>query len=258
MKMTQPLFQRLDLSNRRRIFTVGDIHGCFDLLRAGLRANEFDEEQDSLILLGDLVDRGPFNEEALHWCQRPNVHRVRGKHDQMVHDTVRHGAKSLLNHLNNGGDWFFQIDDMREREFWADTMAAAPLALEVKTPGGRNIGFVHADVPTQSWAELETALNNHTGDLAASDPNNHDTAAFHCMWRRDRIYNLRNHAEAHGHTDDYNCEVHGIDHVFFGHTIVKTPITHNNCSWMDTGAFKNGTLTLVDVDNWVGAINGRP
>jgi hypothetical protein len=34
---------------------------------------------------------------------------------------------------------------------------------------------------------------------------------------------------------------------------VDEPIVHSNCSWIDTGAYKTGLLTLVDVDEWIAA-----
>lgn len=84
--MTSPLFLRHDLSGRRRIFAFGDIHGRFDLLQMNLDSVGFDPEQDTAILLGDLVDRGANSEAALEWCRKPGILRVRGNHDQMVFD----------------------------------------------------------------------------------------------------------------------------------------------------------------------------
>lgn len=256
--MTRALFERMDLSHRRRLFAVGDIHGRFDLLEQKLEEAGFDRRQgDFLILLGDLVDRGDYNEEALAWCQKPWVARVRGNHDQMVHRSVIGSDRSRLLHIQNGGLWFFDIEDPAERQRWSDIIVDCPIAIEATTPGGRRVGFVHADVPTESWADLEGALAASRQTLASSDPLDRESIAWRCMWQRDRIDDLKHFVRETGGGAGHDCTVPDIDHVFFGHSIVQEPITHGNCSWIDTGAFKRDVLTLVDVDAWIASSTSR-
>lgn len=243
--MQQSLFQRHDFSGHRRLFAAGDIHGCFDLLQQQLDELEFDATQDAIVLLGDLVDRGEFNEAALEFIDRPGVYRVRGNHEHLLHRAVVGSAQSQLLHVRNGGNWFLNIDDPELRDRWSDAMTACPLAIEAISPAGRKIGFVHADVPTESWDDLELALET-APDLTARIG-----AAWDCMWSRDRIKALVNHISQHGSAKRHTCHVPGVDHVFFGHTIVREPLVHDNCSWIDTGAYSRDNLTIVNVDQWV-------
>ena len=47
------------------------------------------------------------------------------------------------------------------------------------------------------------------------------------------------------------AHVKNIDHVFHGHTILGSPFTLSNRSWIDTGAYMGGDLTLIDIDRFL-------
>lgn len=62
---------------------LGDIQGCFDSFEAWLVRADFDERQDKLWLVGDLVNRGPKNLATLRWMydHRDQIEVVLGNHD---------------------------------------------------------------------------------------------------------------------------------------------------------------------------------
>lgn len=66
-----------------RQFVIGDIHGMYDKLKACLEKVNFDYNEDKLVLLGDICDRGGFSwevvEELLKIRKRISV---RGNHDE--------------------------------------------------------------------------------------------------------------------------------------------------------------------------------
>jgi serine/threonine protein phosphatase 1 len=74
------------------IFAVGDVHGCHGQLAALLeRCSALATDRARLILLGDLICRGPSSLGALaHWAapsldQRfAQVHRLAGNHEQLL------------------------------------------------------------------------------------------------------------------------------------------------------------------------------
>jgi serine/threonine protein phosphatase 1 len=86
------------------VYAIGDIHGCYELLRELLRAIETDistqrgEGKATLIFCGDYVDRGPDSSrvlDALCWLKRHAPHDVRflrGNHDAVMLDYIRDPA----------------------------------------------------------------------------------------------------------------------------------------------------------------------
>lgn len=47
------------MESKLRTIIVGDIHGCIDELNELIKTISYDKKTDRLILLGDLIDRGP-------------------------------------------------------------------------------------------------------------------------------------------------------------------------------------------------------
>lgn len=64
-------------------YLIGDVHGCYDELRALLEQVDFNPEQDTLWLTGDLVARGPGSLEVLRYVKSlgESVRLVLGNHD---------------------------------------------------------------------------------------------------------------------------------------------------------------------------------
>ena len=253
--MPAALFKHHDLSDRRRLLVAGDVHGRFDLLSGRLDAFDFDPELDTLVLLGDLVDRGPFSREALAWCEMPGVLRVLGNHEQLLHRAVVGTRSDQSLHSQNGGAWFEAVVDTAERQRWSEVLMNCPVAIEAVTPGGRRVGFVHADVPTPTWQALAPALATSRRMFDTHDLEDRSSIAWRCIWDRDRIERVRRATLFPHLVDGADIKVAGIDHVFFGHTIVAEPLTSGNCSWIDTGAFRSNLVTVIDVDSWMDALS---
>lgn len=64
-------------------YVLGDIHGCFETLRALLNRIAHDPERDRLWLVGDLVNGGPSSLQTLRWARGlgPGAVTVLGNHD---------------------------------------------------------------------------------------------------------------------------------------------------------------------------------
>lgn len=64
-------------------YAIGDIQGCFGTFRRLLDRIEFDPARDRVLLVGDLVNRGPQSAEVLRWAMRHEraVRTVLGNHD---------------------------------------------------------------------------------------------------------------------------------------------------------------------------------
>lgn len=207
-----------------RDFIVGDIHGCFDRLRAAMRAVGFDKSCDRLFSVGDLVDRGPQSEEAVEWLQEPWFHPVRGNHEQMAINFAD-GHNHPFHYERNGGRWFIDLPEDRQ-EAVAKAFATIPLALDIWTDTGL-VGVVHAEPVPYDWPKFLALLDS--GDTRVRDV---------AMWSRDRI-ELKETA----------C-VSGVAVVYVGHTPIKAPMTLGNVRYIDTGAVFGGPLTLACISHY--------
>lgn len=80
---------------------VGDVHGCHEELlqlldKCGADANT------TVILVGDLVNKGPFSAEVVSYARKNGVLSVRGNHDEALLKDIHRGgnaysyAKNLL------------------------------------------------------------------------------------------------------------------------------------------------------------------
>ena len=50
-----------------RIFAIGDIHGCFDKLIALMGIIDVDLASDTLVFIGDYIDRGAQSKEVVEY-----------------------------------------------------------------------------------------------------------------------------------------------------------------------------------------------
>jgi len=74
-----------------RTFFVGDVHGCLDELEALLKLAGCGEG-DALVLLGDLVAKGPDSQGVVQLLRERRARAVLGNHDARVLEARRGGA----------------------------------------------------------------------------------------------------------------------------------------------------------------------
>ncbi|WP_313047783.1 metallophosphoesterase [Pseudomonas soli] len=103
---------------------MGDIHGYFELLEWLLAEVDFDTSTDRLFSTGDLVDRGPFSEQAQSWMTHSWFHAVRGNHEQMAIDCAA-GVGDPGRHARNGGRGFISLRN-RNSKAWRRLSAHCP------------------------------------------------------------------------------------------------------------------------------------
>lgn len=223
--MSAPIV-RYARNTRGRDFVVGDIHGCFDQLQAGLDGLEFDPAADRLFSVGDLVDRGAQSHLALEWLEKEWFFPVKGNHEQMAIDAAV-GMYDPRNYAANGGAWFMALNGNDQKRI-ATAFSALPIAIEVETANGV-IGIVHAECPVSNWADMKEAL---TGI-------NREPFENLCLWSRERISRNDNRAVA------------GIHAVIVGHTPVRASVSLGNVIYIDTGAVFTRTMTFLNLGDLI-------
>lgn len=106
----------------KRTLIITDIHGCYDECRKLLEKMQFDEEQDTLINLGDLVDRGPKIYETFEFLRglkdrmKERCILIRGNHEQMLLDAAAKGGRNKdLWYYNSGEKTVFSFINHKHR-----------------------------------------------------------------------------------------------------------------------------------------------
>ena len=143
------------------IYAVSDIHGCYKKYKKLLKKFNFGLD-DTLYVLGDVIDRGPDGFKILlDMAQRPNVINLMGNHEAMAIRALSHilcavqrgsgsalsedGAEDVELWFYNGGELsladFLWLNEEETQTVW-DYMTDMPLYQEV-TAGGRQFVLVH-------------------------------------------------------------------------------------------------------------------
>ncbi|MFF2483386.1 metallophosphoesterase [Paenibacillus sp. NPDC058071] len=91
----------------KRKLVVSDIHGCYEAFNRLLERAAYDPAQDQLLLLGDLVDKGPDSrlvvEQAIALVRDCGAIVIQGNHDERFVDVVRGSAAAKAKFLKHGG-----------------------------------------------------------------------------------------------------------------------------------------------------------
>ena len=200
-------------------YVVGDIHGCFDLLKEKLSEISFNSDADRLFAVGDLVDRGNNSAECVKWLNKSWFHSVLGNHEQMAIDYVN-GQLDEYNYYRNGGAWLIKsIDD--EKRCFAELFKQLPIAIEIETDDGL-VGLIHADCPVHDWNLLKDNLEKHKE---------------YCLWSCETMRNGR------------DTPIANISRIYHGHTANDEMSVERICNqiFIDTGAVFGGDLTILKI-----------
>ena len=206
-------------------FVVGDIHGCFTLLKDKLKNIGFDESKDRLFSVGDLVDRGSESEQCLEWLDKTFFFAVLGNHESMMIDYAINPENNERHYFANGGNWTKSLSS-DELKKYAMAFQDLPLAVDIKTKDGL-IGIVHADPVLKDWNDLVEELG-----LGRIPPRLREEL----VWSRSRIFNMD------------RTEIKNVKSIYVGHSVVNRPCQLGNVNYIDTGAVFGLGLTILRIN----------
>ena len=91
----------------KRLFAIGDIHGCFDSLKELVENKIQLQKNDKFILLGDYIDRGDKSKEVVDFIiklqeQGFDIIPLMGNHEAMLIDAYEN-EKNTSKWIQNGG-----------------------------------------------------------------------------------------------------------------------------------------------------------
>lgn len=113
-----------------KTFAIGDIHGQFDTLKRLMRRIPFRPEVDTLVFMGDLVDRGPNSRDVIEYVYRlqqeaSNVIVLRGNHEQVMLDALSNREAFSL-WMFMGGKATYQNYCRSSEPVWDNYRASLP------------------------------------------------------------------------------------------------------------------------------------
>lgn len=137
------------IKTKGKIFAIGDIHGCFDefeaLMDTLIEKHDLNKQEDTVIFLGDYVDRGPKSKEVIdrliyYKGVYPHWQVLKGNHEHMMLDFLQ-GTKKYETDIwmYNGGD---KTAISYESEFPRDHLVFMEQMMDVVE--SRDYVFVHA------------------------------------------------------------------------------------------------------------------
>jgi len=216
----------------QRIYAVGDIHGRLDLLRQLIEKIEADDvasgQADSLvILLGDLVDRGPDSRGVLDtvraWQQRRKVRVLMGNHEEMFVNAL--DREEVLRHfLRHGGRETVLSYGMEREQYRAAKVAEVQQWMRAAVPQ-EDLDFIAS---FEDRIVVGDYLFVHAGILPGTPLE--EQRSKDLRWIREPFLS---HAAPHEHV------------VVHGHSISEGPEDRGNRIGIDTGAYDSGCLTAI-------------
>jgi serine/threonine protein phosphatase 1 len=202
----------------KKIFAIGDIHGCADKLYALMKKIPVDYTKDTLLFIGDYVDRGPNSFEVVDYLvdlkkRYPDIVFLKGNHEDMLQKYLE--GTDRFTYLFNGG------------QHTLDSYLKLPHKSEFSPIPSDHLEFYKSLVlayQTEDYIFVHAGLRKNV-PLEKQDPED-------LLWiREDFIYSKFNFSKR----------------VIFGHTPFSEPLVLPNKIGIDTGAVYGNLLTCVQL-----------
>lgn len=221
------------METKRTIF-VGDIHGCIEEFDELVKVLSYNKETDRLILLGDLIDRGPDSVAVVARAREMDLECVMGNHDYKFLKWWRNvGSKQ---DVYGKHPHYTELSD-------DDVAYIARMSPYIKLPDSSTI-VVHAGM--RAGIPLENQTKDDLYYIRYMDENSKFVSLK-------KINNLgsKEAAGAHFWTEFWK----GPESVIYGHNVnsYEEPLIQEvapgvTCYGLDTGCCFGGKLTAMILD----------
>jgi serine/threonine protein phosphatase 1 len=216
------LREQKDTPSKRKIFAVGDIHGQYEKLTNLMSALPWDRQEDTLVFLGDYIDRGKHSKEVVQY-----LIDLKNKGGQIFFLLGNH-EKLLTNYYYSGSDYDLKI--WRSFGGWQTiqsyTNGAGVLGRPAFLPR-THLDFFRRLLP---YYETEEFIFVHAG-LREGIPLD-EQKLDDLLWVR-KSFAESNHSFPKT--------------VIFGHTPMRSPYVASGKIGIDTGAGHGNILTAVEL-----------
>lgn len=232
-----PSTRQPEIPTGQRVYAIGDIHGCDDLFAQMINRIERDNSArgpstTSLILLGDLVDRGPDSAKVVERAialkgQYPHTRLIIGNHEECFLSALTGDLRQLRYFTRIGGDATI-------RSYWGNDADYAAASFEEVAEGLPNcVPQSHVDYlgRGEDMILIGDYIFVHAGIRPGVPLDRQGTEDM--RWIREQFI-----------VDDRDFG--GV--VVHGHTITDGPDVRHNRIGIDTGAYHSGRLTAIGLE----------
>lgn len=167
------------LKVKPKTLIVGDTHGCFNEFQALLKKAKYQQQNTRLILLGDMINRGPDSLKMLEWVKTKGLESVRGNHEQAFIDGLEVGRPLSLTLQK------LKKDMGKDLSLWLKWLKKLPFYIKTK-----DFIVVHGGlVPGQRLEDCDPHLlmNIRTWDGQGQDLKNPNHPAWHSFYKSKRL-----------------------------------------------------------------------
>ena len=151
-------------------YAVGDIQGCYEEFKKGLKKIKFNKEKDYLWITGDLINRGPDSLKTLKkiYELRSRVHMVLGNHD--LHFLARYYSERKKQKNDTLKEVLKHPDCKKYAEFLIKQPFFFSKKINLKSGTKKKIIMVHAGLPHNLSFEDCLRLNNLSQKFIQKNP----------------------------------------------------------------------------------------
>lgn len=231
------------MTNKKRIFSIGDLHGNYPALAQLLERSGFRFAIDEVRFMGDVVDGWGEDLECIRLLNKLNGVMMMGNHDFKV---IEHLTKGRAGRIHERTYESLSKECGHGLEYYQDLPLDVQLYFEKlkkyhrETINGVNMLFVHA------------GFNRH---FKFDEQPNNGNETF--LWDRDLYLS----ALAYDKFDSpypFRIREKNIDRIFIGHTptiyldgrIEPVRLLNDSIINVDTGGgFGNGRVTMINVED---------
>jgi serine/threonine protein phosphatase 1 len=225
------------LPDGQRVYAIGDVHGCDAQFATLLERIATDDAarapaQTTVILLGDLVDRGPDSAgviaRAAAMADGPfAVRYIAGNHEEMLLGAYDGDPDALRGFCRNGGRETLLSYGLSPTDYERLDYAEVAAAMQTIVPPA-HVAFLRG---------MEDMLR--IGDYAFVHAGIRPGVALDAQSSRDLRWIRRTFLEHEGRHEKV---------VVHGHTIEPEPVNRRWRIGVDTGAYTGGPLTALVLD----------
>lgn len=236
-----------------KTFVIGDVHGRCAQLEILLESLPRDESTDTLVFLGDLIDRGPdapgcVNRVLELYGRNPErVICLRGNHEQMLLDFIDGTSNIWITPVTGGERTYEQYAGTRLSIDSEADLEEARQTIENNVPS-EHLDFFR-DRPF--YYENDYALYVHAGLDHGKHPR--DTAPQLLLWSRDKDFykNYRGKPCVFGHTPTLFLPLRGRlgrHGIYISHSAIGIDTGYNHTSPLSCLSLPDFTLYQAFAD----------